>query len=626
MKTTRRSALFAVSVAGFALAMVGLVAWVRLLLGHLVLSAEVASAVVVLGLVSLVLAGRQARRVAPVSVLELDMPVAPSEVAPRNPLAIAGGRRSMPLGEMVKTIARASADQRVKGLVLQPRFSGAPQAVVQELRDAIGAFRAAGKFAVAFCDTFGEGAAANAGYYLASACDEVVVSPTGMVGLVPLAREANFYRGLLDRVGVEFEVVAREEYKSAFSQLSGTEFSDADRAQRQRLLESLWQQQVEAVAAARHLEPDEVRHLADRAPLTAAEALQAGLVDRLAYADEVLAGAKQLAGPRAKLLYLAEYKKRSGHERRRGKTVTVGVVRAVGEVHRSSDAPMGLTGGPVMAADRLGAQLRAAAKDKKAKAFVLRIDSPGGSAVASETIWRELVNLKSGGRPLVVSMGAVAASGGYYLAAAGDRIVAQPGTITGSIGVITMHPVLAEAKQRLGVSADEVHTGADRSPYSVNRPYSQAQLSRVNALIDEIYGVFTQRVADGRKMGLDQVLAVAKGRVWTGADAVGIGLADQLGGLEQALRLAVELTGAPAGSVPQARDLPRRRPRWRGLRRPQSSDDAPGAPAAGHRTWWPGDAPALGPASSVLGLFSGARASHEVLCHLGHDPKGYWLP
>src|SRR5487761_1759531 len=184
-----------------------------------------------------------------------------------------------------------------------------------------------------------------------------------------------------------------------------------------------------------------------------------GLVDRLAYTDEVISAAKQKAGDKAKLLYLAVYKKRAGKGRRPGRPVGVGVVRAVGEIHRSSSVPFGIRGGPVVVPDSIIRQIRAAARDKKVKAVVLRVDSPGGSSVGSDNIWRELVKLKEIGKPLVVSMGGVAASGGYYISAPADRVIAQPGTVTGSIGVLSAHPVLSEAKGKLDVGTDEVHTG-----------------------------------------------------------------------------------------------------------------------------------------------------------------------
>lgn len=621
-----RRALFVLAVtAGLALVVVGLTALVRLFLGHMALSAEVGGGVLAVAGALSTLWARRARRVAPVTVLELDLPAVPKEVPPRGPLpAVEGmpnGRRPMTLSATVEALARAARDPRVKGLVLQPRFAGAPQAVVEELRDAVTAFGQAGKFTVAFCDTFGEGGPANASYYLAAACDEVVVGPTGMVGLVPLWSEPNFYRGLLDRLGVELEVFAREEFKSAVNQLTQTALTGPDREQRQRLVDSLWQQQVDGVAKARKLEPAQLRRLADGAPLTAGESLAAGLVDRVAYADEVLSGAKQRAGSGAKLLYLSEYAKRAGKARQAEKQVPVGVIHAVGEIHRSAAAPFGATGGPVIAADKLTAQVRAAAKDKKVKAFVLRVDSPGGSAVASDTIWRELANLRGTGRPLVVSMGAVAASGGYYLATAADRVVAQPGTLTGSIGVFTAHPVLAGAKEKLSVRPDEVRTGAEPSMFSVNRRYSELQRQRVDAMIDEVYTVFTQRVADGRHLPVEKVREVARGRVWTGADAMAAGLVDELGGLERALALAVELSGAPAGTRARARQFPRRQGAVRlSRRRPQSSDDPVQTTGVAR------DFPLFGAGAGVVARAAEALRGASLMCHLGCDPKDFWLP
>jgi protease IV len=532
------------------------------------------------------------------------------------------GRRNMTLADTVSTISRASVDKRVCGLVVRPRFTAAPQAVVEELRDAVIAFARTGKSTVAVADSFGEGGPSNAAYYLATACDQVVIHPTGLVGLAPLSIERNFYRGLLDRLGVEVEVLARHEFKSAFNRLSEREFTEPDRQQSQRVLDSLWDQQVEQVARARRLSPEQVRGLADAAPLLATEALEAGLVDRLAYTDEVLSGAKDAAGPKGKLLYLGAYRKRAGRAGQRAKSAPVGILRAVGEIQRTSALPFGLGGGPVLAADKLVPQIRAAAKQKKVKAFVLRIDSPGGSAIASDAIWRELVRLRDAGKRLVVSMGAVAASGGYYLAVAADRVVAQPGTITGSIGVITLHPVLSGAKAKLDVSADEIHTGAEPSAFSVNRALSVPQHQRIDLQLDSTYKVFTERVAEGRQLPIEKVLELAKGRVWSGADAMNLGLVDELGGLERAMALAVELSGAPAGTRPRPKRIPpkpgplaRLRPR-----EPVSSDDLPAAAGAGGRTL----ALPLGHEARAQAVAIFAR--HQLMLHLGRDPKSYWLP
>ena len=620
MVKLRRGLVVALAAMTGALGLVGLTALVELISRHPALSAEAAAAAVLLLVVAVALANRRPG-VAAATVLELDLAAVPAELPRRGPLAALSGPVPLTLAATVSALERAARDKRVRGLVLRSRLSGAPQAVVEELRDAVQAFGRSGKFTVAVADTFGDFSPANAAYFLATACQEVALHPTGTLGMVPLWREANFYGGLLERLGVRLEVQAREEYKSALGQVTGRRFSTPDREQSQRVLESLWAQQVDQVAQARRLAPEAVRTLADGAPLSAEAALAGGLVDRLAYSDDVVAAAKHRAGPKAKLLYLPVYQKRAGKGRQPGPPVVVGVVRAVGEIHRSATTPYGLRGGPVVVPDKLVPQIRAAARHKKTKAVVLRVDSPGGSVVASDSIWRELVKLKETGKPLIVSMGAVAASGGYYIAAPADRVISQPGTITGSIGVISAHPVLSAAKAKLDVGVDEVHTGAEPSMFSVNRPYSPAQRERAGTLVDQIYQAFTQRVADGRKMPLEGVLQVAKGRVWTGADALGLGLVDELGGLARAVAVAVELSGAPAGSRPVVRDFPRKPRLFSLILRKQDSSDDVAAASAG---LWP--VVARVPMGGDLAWTAARRLGEKALLHLGFDPRSYWLP
>jgi protease-4 len=285
--------------------------------------------------------------------------------------------------------------------------------------------------------------------------------------------------------------------------------------------------------------------------------------------------------------------------------VSVAVLHAVGEIRRAANPPIGITGGSVLSPETFVRRIRAVAKDRKVKAVVLRVDSPGGSAVASGALWAELNRVREAGKPLVISMGAVAGSGGYYIATPGDRIVAQPGTITGSIGVISLFPVVRELKDRMHVTTDQVYTGAEAPPFSVNRELTPGQRARVDVQIDAIYDAFLQRVAEGRHLAVEQVRGIAGGRVWTGADAVNVGLVDELGGLDRAMALAVELSGAPAGARAVPRKLPRR---TLPLRRRASSSDDVGAAAATF-SW---------------------RAALDVLprgavTHMGVDPRTFWL-
>jgi len=606
----RGAAGVAVVVGLVALLLVGAGTLLRLLIHHPAISSEVLGAVVVASSVVAAASARLAPRVAARTVLELDLTSFPAEAAGRR-IPVPGGRSGLTLSDTVATIERAARDRRVKGLVLRPRFGAAPAAGIEELRDALHQFRAAGKFTVAVTDTFGEGAPGNGTYWLAAACEKVILHPTGEVVLAALAVEPNFYRGLLDRVGVELEVLARYEYKSAASQLTERRLTDPDRLQHQRMLDSLWTRIVDDIASDRHLTSDRVRELGDRPPLLAQDALEAGLVDRLQFTDEALSLVKDRAGDGSQLLYLSAYKKRAGRDRsRRTRTAPVAVIHAVGQIIRSSELPIGLTGGPVLSADKLIAQIRAVAKDKKTKAVVLRVDSPGGSAIASDSIWRELVRLREAGKSLVVSMGSVAASGGYYIAAPAERIVAEPGTITGSIGVVSVVPRLAAAKAKLDITFDEVRTGTEPA-LSVNRPMTPGQRQRLEAVIDSVYATFTARVAEGRNLPIERVGEIARGRVWTGADAHEIGLVDELGGLHRAMALALELSGAPAGTRPRPRSFPRRA----GVRamvpdRAKSSDDV-----AATAPWGIG---------SVRHAIS-ALAQPGVLAHLGWDPRSSWI-
>jgi len=597
------------------LGLLGLIRLVLLLDRHSDLAAVVAGGLIVVSFIAAGAITAFSPRVPRRTILELDLTRIPPEKTGQGVAAITG-RGQLSLAETVQALERATRDKRVVALLLRPRFDAGPAAPVQELRDAIGRFRAEGKLTLAAVDSFGEGGPNNAAYYLAAACERIVLHPTGLVGLVPPAVEPNFYRRLLDRLGVQLEVVARYEYKSAAAQLVETSLTAPDREQVQALLESTWARLVTDIADSRKLSPADVKSLADRGPFLAEEALEARLVDRLAYTDQVMDELKSELGPRARFLFLGTYKKRAGRGRQKGKAVSVGLIHAAGEIHRSAASPVGITGGGVVSADGLIPLIRAAAKDRRTKAVVLRIDSPGGSAVASDAIWRELVRLQETGKTLVASMGAVAASGGYYIAAPAKRIVAQPGTITGSIGVVSLHVILAEAKKKLDLDTDLVNLGSDIPAFSVNSPFSPAQRQRAEQGADAVYRSFLDRVAAGRGLPADQVGQIARGRVWTGSDAKEIGLVDELGGLDRAFELALELSGAPAGSRVRIRPYPRAT----GLRtllsprRPESSDDKQAASLLA-------DVPAqLASAVRELGYLGPAS-----VVHIGFDPGLFWL-
>ncbi len=368
------------------------------------------------------------------------------------------------------------------------------------------------------------------------------------------------------RSGIEAQFIARGEYKSVANRFTQDSYTDSHREADNRLIESLHAQVWQAVAESRHLESSEVDALADKAPLMRDDAVTGRLVDRIGFRDEAYARIGELVGapgispetgdadsedapPR---LYLSRYAKATASRPsppmpsvpgRKGKP-TIAVVTLHGPIVSGRGGPQVLPFGNSSAGgDTIAAALREAAADDSVSAIVLRVDSPGGSVTGSETIWREVNRVRDGGKPVVASMGAVAASGGYYVSMSADAIVANAGTITGSIGVVTGKLVARELKDRLGVGSDSVRTNANADAWSINQPFTDAQHAHVEAEADLFYTDFVERVAEGRKMTVEAVDAVARGRVWTGADALEHGLVDELGGLRTAISRAKVLAG-----------------------------------------------------------------------------------
>jgi protease IV len=521
------------------------------------------------------------RRTAPL-ILELDLTEGIIEERPADPLSAAVlARRRLLLEDVLDGLRRARGDHRVRALVAKVGGRNIGLAIVQELRAAIEEFRAAGKPTVAWAETFGEFSAGNVPYYLATAFDTIYLQPSGDLGLTGIAVERRFYRGTLDRLGVEFQVGKRHEYKNAADQFTERSFTGPAREATERLAASITGQLTDAIAARRKIDPGQARALIDQGPFLAAQALDAGLVDALGYRDEVFASVRKQAGPDAILQYVSHYRRSHALTERARKLPAprrefVAQIYATGPIRRgrSSHGPLPVGGG--MGSDTVAAALRAAAGDDRARAIVLRVNSPGGSYIASDTIWREVVRARGAGKPVVVSMGDVAASGGYFISMAADAIVAQPGTVTGSIGVLSGKPVVAEMLGRAGVTTDSVAEGAHSAMFTTSRPFSEDEWALVNSWLDHIYADFTGKVAAGRRLSGDRVHELARGRVWTGADALANGLVDELGGLDRAADVARTRAGLPPTAP--VRVYPRVRPLDR-LRPPASSDSRPAAPA-----------------------------------------------
>lgn len=449
------------------------------------------------------------------------------------------------LRDFLDALDRAGSDKRVKGLYARLGDDSLGLAKVQQVRAAIAAFRAKGKFAVAFADTFGEFGPGTRPYYLATAFDQVWLQPLGSVGLTGLYSEVPFLRDALGKIGVAARFDRRSEYKTVMNSLTDSAMPPPQREEIDGLLTSLDGQIVHDIAAARGLTEAQVRALIDRGPLLADEAKAAHLVDRLGYRDEAIGAARRRAGAGAMLVGLPRYLREAGRPNRSG--ATIALIYGTGLITREGTGG-GALGANGLDAAKVAAAFRAAASDRNVRAIVFRIDSPGGSAVASETLWHEIERTRQRGKPVIVSMGDVAASGGYYIAAAADKIVAEPATLTGSIGVVAGKVVLSGLMQKLGIAVDSVQRGADAGMFSAMQDFSPAMQGRLDDMLDRTYQGFKNHVAAGRHLSPEAVEGIAKGRVWSGAQAKANGLVDALGGYSIALRLAREAAKVPAGA------------------------------------------------------------------------------
>jgi protease-4 len=494
-------------------------------------------------------------------LLELDLTQPLVEVEPDDPIAKLRSRHRPRLRAILRTLYDAGSDPRVAGLVAKIGNPAMPLAQAQEIRDAVRAFAKSDKPTFAWAETYGESTPASVAYYLASSFGEVWLQPSGEVNLMGVAIETRFLRGLLDKLGVVPEIGQRYEYKNAADRFLRTEMSEAHREAYDRLAASAWEQIVAGIAESRGLSVEDVQALADRAPVRATEAVTAGLVDHVGYRDEVYAAARRAAGGDINLLFADKWSKSESpvakvvHQVKQRKAPAVALVQGhggivIGRTRRSAQ-------GPLMGSDTVAAHLRAAVRDDNVKAILFQVDSPGGSYVASDAIWREVVCAREAGKPVIVSMGAVAGSGGYFVACPADVIVAQPGTLTGSIGVLGGKAVTEGLTDKIGLSYDSVQRGEHARMYSTHASFSDSERERLEAFLDAAYDDFTTKVAEGRGMTREAVHEVARGRVWTGADARTNGLVDELGGLREALRIARERAGLgddaplrPAVTVP----------------------------------------------------------------------------
>jgi protease IV len=496
------------------------------------------------------------------AVLTVDLREALDEAAPTDPLAQLGIGQGLTLGELLLTLERAGSDPRIRGLVARVSGEGPGFAQIQELRDAVARFRAKGKFALVYTDSFGEFGPGTGGYYLATAFDEIHLQPLGGLGLTGLLAQIPLLGALFDQIGVDPELDRRGPYKTFADTFTEAELTPEHREMLEALVDSLFTQIVTGIAQGRNLAESEVDRLIDAGPYLAEEAKPAGLVDRLSYQDEVYELARERAGAGAELLGLEDYAARIRPLEVAGDAPVIALIYGLGQIQRGDSDYGGALGGFVMGADTVAEAFSAAVDDPEVGAILFRVDSGGGSAVASETIARAVRRAVEAGKPVVVSMGDTAASGGYWIAMSSTAIVAQPGTLTGSIGVVAGKMVFRDLAERLDVHWGSVQRGDNADMWSPLEGYDAAGQGRLQAFLDQVYEAFISGVARGRDLPKEKVRAAAEGRVWTGAQAQQLGLVDELGGFVRALELTKEAVGIAPDQPVELRVFPERRAPW----------------------------------------------------------------
>ena len=528
-------------------------------------------------------------------------------------------RPAATLHDVVSALDLAATDKRVKGFTAKIEDVNFSIAQMQELRDAVLRFRKSGKFAYIYSDSIGGFSSGMADYYLASAFDQIWVQPVGVVALGGVAAETPFVKGVLDRVGVSAQFAHRGKYKSAPESLTETGMTPPHREMMQSIVSDLSDQMLDGIADSRGMDRAALAQLADGGLFSDEEALKLKLIDRIGYYDEMLAtiGGEGMAAPQNEKVeedtanktaeennidennaaektvvaepvtpkdkpeaigllgysfvnetqsidrgtsgFLFKLMRKEAPPSAHPDKSKIGLIFASGEIIPFRPRAQAAFGGASMEANKVVEAFADAIADPDVAAIVFRIDTPGGSPSAAESIRRAILKAQEKGKPVVISMSSYAASGGYWLAAPADKIVAQPGTLTGSIGVFGGKFVLAGLWDKIGMNWETVSAGENAGMWSSNRPFTEAELAKFDAMLGHVYDAFIKRVAEGRDMTLAEAEAVAQGRVYTGRQAKEVGLVDALGGLDRAVEVAREVAELPADmDVPLKRFPPRK--------------------------------------------------------------------
>jgi len=437
------------------------------------------------------------------------------------------------LNEILANIKKAKEDANIDGIYLDFTMIPAGMATIEEIRSALIDFKASGKFILSYADTYTQST-----YYLASIADKVYLNPEGLLSWTGMRSEIMFFKEALEKIGIEAQIIRHGKFKSAVEPFMYNQMSPENREQIMTYMGSIWNHMLTRISESRNISIEQLNELADNLTLNNADAaLEHGFVDGLKYKDEILAELKELTkkkeSEKIKNVTLAKYtkvpKKRKSLEKDK-----------IAVVYASGSVIMGEGAEGTIGSDRISKAIREARKDSSIKAIVFRVNSGGGSALASEVIWRE-VKLAQQVKPVIASLGDVAASGGYYIVAPAEKIVANPNTITGSIGVFGMIPNGKKLlNDKLGIHVDVAKTNKHADIYSFSRPLSAKEKETIQLNIEGVYETFITHVAEGRGMTKEEIDEIGQGRVWSGANAIEIGLIDEFGGLEKAIEIAAQ--------------------------------------------------------------------------------------
>jgi len=491
----------------------------------------------------------------PKSVLKLELNGSIEERVPDNPFEKYSSSFStgntVGLNVLLENIAKAKGDKNIEGIYLDVSNIYAPLAMLEEVRNALEDFKGSGKFVYCYAETMSQSS-----YYLASAATKIYLNPQGMLELRGLSAQVLFYKGLLDKMDIDVQIVRHGTFKSAVEPFILNKMSEANRLQVETYLNSIWNRVVSNISKSRSIDARLINTICDSLSMLSnnALAIELGFVDSLIYKDqfENLVHTQLGLDSAAKINWvsLKEYRKVPIVEKKSKDKIAV--IYAVGNIvdGKTESNQVGASTAEELAKSR---------KNENVKAVVFRINSGGGSALASEVIWRE-VALTQKVKPIVVSMGSTAASGGYYIACSADYIVAQPTTITGSIGVFGVFPNMQKIlENKFGITVDRVNTNSSADVTSPFRPLSNYEIVKLQKMVDETYSTFMQRVADGRKLTTEFVDSIGQGRVWSGVDALNLGLVDTLGGLDVAIAKAAQLANLKKYSISE---YPRMKDFW----------------------------------------------------------------